>query len=93
VGGSFLSNESQVALPWLSMRRYIFLRRISSFHQLIGNNPISVQLFDKWWNITRVEVDESGFIENQIKENGNFNFAKTGLPVVDEWLKSMNNNQ
>jgi hypothetical protein len=58
------------------------------FKQLIGNNPISLELFDKWWNITPIEADESDFIENQItQQSRHLSFSKTGLPVVDEWFK------
>ncbi len=92
------SRSSWVTNDYLTKVKLLYLGYLSTdiassaeFQMLIGDNPISVELFDKWWNINRVKVDESDFLENQIKEKGHLNFAPTGSSVINEWLNSLNN--
>jgi hypothetical protein len=57
---------------------------------LLGSPPFSIDLFDKWWEIQRLQIDEDfEEVQNSLDPTSLKLVSPTGVPLVDAWLSSL----
>ncbi len=88
-GKSMWSEDDYIARAKLAFLIYLRLefKGAKGIDQLFFEEKISVALFDKYWDIRFIEL--SGAVEeisNAILDSSELGFS--GIPLVDEWLKS-----
>lgn len=63
-----------------------FLRILQS---LLGEKPVSIDVFDKWWSIEFADVIGYDEAENDVTIENLEMLAKTGIDEVDEWVADL----
>ena len=80
----FLAGFRSDSLRYSNQRCHEFV------HEVLGNPPFDVSLFDKWWTIERLtEADDFFMALHRISLAELENLKQTGMPLVDDWIAIM----
>ncbi|WP_374604964.1 hypothetical protein [Niveibacterium sp.] len=88
-------DEAELAVKLLyvaRLREYAPLTDDKAARQLLGSEHVSTEIFDRWWSIRRLSLEEGkseemhdylGAVTEKVKPTGN--------SVVDEWVRRLSN--
>ena len=82
---------------YLAQVKLLFLARIHQeyavypeYRQLLGDSPLRLEAFDRWWTVETYLVDEkTEEVEKTLDRNTLLGLANTGLPAIDQWISSL----
>ena len=69
-----------------SLRQYDTLETDASVEAVFGSSRISAALFDRWWTIRRLEIDDDTERLEPLLVKHLDRVQRTGNEVVDRWL-------
>jgi hypothetical protein len=73
-----------------SLREYTPIADETGFAAVFGSATIGVSLFDRWFVIRRIQIEEElDVLEPRLREHLD-RVESTGIPVVDQWLSDLN---
>lgn len=79
----------EVKLLFLANIKSVYLGK-NQYEKIFDSHQISLDVFDKWWQIKRYFIEEHfAEVEEEIESDIVMDFVKTGRERVDLWIDSL----